>query len=80
MAKQYKVVIYREGFLGSLMFGASKINPVRFSEFLNKNAADGWQVVTMDKDIQRLLIFFRREAYVVILEKDGVASAPSIEE
>ncbi len=68
--KEYKVVIYREGLFGSLLLGASKINPVRFTEFLNENAQDGWQVITMDKDIQRMLLFWRREAYVVILERE----------
>ena len=68
--KEYKVVIYREGALGSLLLGASKVNPVRFSEFLNQNAAEGWRVVTMEKDIQRLLLLFKREAFIVVMEKD----------
>ncbi|MEC8677666.1 MAG: DUF4177 domain-containing protein [Candidatus Margulisiibacteriota bacterium] len=65
----YKVVVYKEGLLGSLLLGASRINPIRFSEFLNQNAADGWEVVTMEKDIRREFIFFRRESYVVIMGK-----------
>ncbi len=68
--KEYKAVVYREGALGSLFLGASKINPVRFSEFLNSNAQEGWRVVTMEKDQQRLMLLFRREAYVVLLERE----------
>ncbi len=67
---EYKAVIYQEGMLGSLVLGQSKINPLRFSEFLNANAQDGWEVVTMEKDIRRMLLFFKREGYVVILKKD----------
>lgn len=67
---EYKVVIYREGVLGSLLLGSSKVNPERFSEFLSANGADGWRVVTMDKDIRRLLLFWKREAYVVIMERE----------
>ncbi len=67
--KSYKVVVYKEGFLGSLLFGASRVDPIRFSEFLNQNAADGWEVVTMDKDIRRELLFFKRESYVVIMAR-----------
>lgn len=67
---EYKVVIYQEGMLGSLFLGQSKVNPVRFSEFLNSNAADGWRVVTMEKDVRRMLLFFSREAYLVILERE----------
>ncbi len=69
--KEYKATLYREGVLGSLFFGASKINPMRFTEFLNRNAQEGWRVITMDKDIQRMFLFFRREAYVVIMERDA---------
>jgi len=69
--KQYKVVIYQEGMLGSLFLGSSKVDPVKFTDFLNMNASQGWQVVTMEKDIRRMLLFWKREAYVVIMEKDA---------
>ena len=66
---EYKVVIYQEGMLGSLLLGQSKVNPVRFSEFLNANAKQGWEVTTMEKDVRRMLLFFKREGYVVILRR-----------
>lgn len=69
--RQYKVVVYQEGMLGSLVLGASKVDPVRFSNFLNQNAKDGWRVVTMEKDIRRMLLFWTREAYMVILEREA---------
>ena len=68
--KQYKVVIYQEGMLGSLLLGGSKVNPVKFSEFLNMNAKQGWRVTTMEKDIRRMLLLWKREAYVVILARE----------
>ena len=68
---EYKVVIYQESLLGSLFLGSSKVNPVRFSAFLNQNAAEGWRVQTMEKDVRRMLLFWKREAYVVILSKEG---------
>lgn len=64
---EYKVVIYQEGLLGSLLFGASKVNPVKFTDFLNRHAREGWRVQTMEKDQRRMLLFWSREAYVVIL-------------
>ena len=70
--KEYKVVVYREGVLSSLFFGSAKIDPEKFSKFLNNNAQDGWQVKTMEKDIQRMLLISSREAYVVVLERDEV--------
>jgi hypothetical protein len=67
---EYKVVIYRENILGSLFLGASKVDPVRFSEFLNRNGADGWKVVTMEKEERRMLLFFSREAFLVVMERE----------
>jgi hypothetical protein len=67
---EYKVVVYQEGMLGSLLLGGSKVNPVKFTDFLNDNAADGWRVITMEKDIRRMLLLWKREAYVVVLGKE----------
>ena len=67
--KEYKAVIYQEGMLGSLLLGESKINQVLFSQILNDNDRDGWEVVTMEKDVRRMLLFFRREGYVVIMQR-----------
>ena len=66
---EYKVVVYREGMLGSLLLGSSKVDPVRFTDFLNSNADKGWRVVTMEKDVRRMLLFWKREAYLVVMER-----------
>lgn len=68
--KEYKVAIYQESMLGSLLWGESKADPDNFSDFLNEYAADGWRVVTMEKDQRRMLLTSKREAYIVILERD----------
>lgn len=68
---EYKVVIYQEGILGSLILGQSKVNPERFSAFLTDNAREGWRVVTMEKDQRRLLLLWKREAYVVVMEREA---------
>ncbi len=67
---EYKVVIYQEGMLGSLLLGGAKVNPLKFTDFLNKNAAEGWRVQTMEKDIRRMLLLWKRESYVVILGRE----------
>jgi len=66
---EYKAVLYQESILGSLLLGQSKIDPLKFTEFLNRNARKGWEVVTMEKDIRRMLLLWKREAYVVILKR-----------
>ena len=67
---EYKVAIYREPLLGSILLQGSKVNPVRYSEFLNKNAAEGWRVKTMERESRRELLFFKREAFITILERE----------
>jgi len=67
---EYKVAIYREPLLGSIFLRGSKVNPVKYSEFLNKNAAEGWRVKTMERESRRELLFFKREAFVTILERE----------
>ena len=66
---EYKVVVYREALLGSLFLGGSRVDPVRYSNFLNANAKEGWRVVTMEREIRREFIFFKREAFLTILER-----------
>ena len=71
MTKEYKVIVYREGLIGSLILGESKVNPERFSAFLNAHAREGWRVVTMERESRRELLFFAREAFLVVLEREA---------
>ncbi len=64
---EYKVIIYQEGILGSILLGSSKVDPFKFSIFLNEQTEDGWRVITMEKDIRRLFLFWNREAYIVLM-------------
>lgn len=66
---EYKVVIYRESMLGSLFLAGSKVDPLKFSDFLNKNGEEGWEVTTMEREIRRMLLFFKREAFLVVLKR-----------
>ncbi len=72
MAKkfEYKVAIYRESMLGSLFLGGSKVDPMKFSEFLNNNGAEGWEVKTMEREDRRMLLFFNREAFLVVMQRE----------
>lgn len=66
---EYKVSVYRESMLGSLFLGGSKVDPLKFTDFLNLNGEDGWEVITMEREIRRMLIFFKREAFVCIMKR-----------
>jgi hypothetical protein len=67
--KEYTVLLVKEGLLGSLIFGQSKVDPVKFAGTLNQYAKQGWEVKTMEKDQRRKWLFFKIETYVVIMER-----------
>lgn len=71
---EYKVIIYREGLLGSMFLAGSKVDPERFSDFLNRNAREGWRVVTMERENRRTFGFWSRESFLVILERSKEGS------
>ena len=66
---EYKVVIYREGLLGSILLSGSRVDPVKYSDFLNENARQGWKVVTMERESRREFLFFSREAFLTVMER-----------
>lgn len=68
--KEYQVTVYQEGALSSLIFGSAKVDPKRLSNFLNKEAQAGWRVVTMERESRRMFLFFEREAFVIVMERD----------
>ena len=69
--KEYKVFLYTESIFSSIFFNGGKVDPKKLTDALNKQAAQGWQVKTMEKEKRRTLLFFSREAFVFILEKDA---------
>ncbi len=70
--KEYKIWIYQEWALWSLFLWWWKVNPIKFAEFLNINAREGYRVVTIEREIRRMFLFFNREAMVVVFERDKV--------
>lgn len=76
--KEYTVILVKEGLIGSLLLGQSKVDPVKFTRILNQHASQGWEVKTMEKDLRRKWLFFKVETYVVILER-GVPEKEAME-
>lgn len=70
MRYEYKTVIYSEGLLGSILLGESKVNPERLTDMLNDYGQQGWRVRTMERENRRSLLFFNREAFLVVLERE----------
>ncbi len=69
--KEYRVFLYTEGMLSSIFLNGGKVNPARLTCALNEFAKDGWQVKTMERENRRTLLFFAREAFIFVLEREA---------
>lgn len=69
MKKECRVVIYKEGLLGSMIFGEAKADPDKMSRFLTEYTQQGWEVKTMAVERRRSALFWSREAYLFVLER-----------
>lgn len=69
MKKECRVVIYKEGLLGSMFFGEAKADPDKMSRFLTEYTQQGWEVKTMAVERRRSAWFWSREAYLFVLER-----------
>lgn len=68
--KQFKVEVVKEGALGALFFGASKLPINKMEELMNKYGNDGWNMDFMVIEKYRLLLFWKREAAVITFSKE----------
>jgi len=67
---EYKVYVYKEPIISSIIFHNSTIDTVELENTLNNFAKQGWRVKTMEREIHRTLLFWAREAFIFILEHD----------
>ena len=68
--KEYKVFIYKESTISSVLFNGGKVDEKKFENELNRLAEEGWEVKTIERENRRTLLFHTREAMVVILERE----------
>ena len=68
--KEYKIFLYSENVWASIFFNGGKVNPVKLSEALNNQAAEGWEVKALQRENRRTFLFFSREAFVFVLERE----------
>ena len=68
--KQYKVEIIKEGALGTLFLGASKMPIRKMEEVMNQYGADCWNMDFMVIEKHRMLLFWQREAAIITFSKE----------
>ena len=65
--KEYKVIMVVESGLGTIFLGAAGIPIKKMETALNKEGAEGWQVVFQIVEQKRFLLFWKREAIIITL-------------
>lgn len=63
------VVNYNESALSTLFLGSAKVNTERLTKFLNTYLKQGFSIKAVQREQRRMLLFFRREAFIIFLEK-----------
>jgi len=67
--KQFKVEIVKEGAVGTMLFGASKLPIKKMEEVMNQYGNDGWNMDFMVIEKHRMLLFWEREAAIITFSK-----------
>jgi len=67
--KEYKILHIAEGGLGTIILGASGLPLKKLETILNREAADGWQLVFQLVEQKRFLLFWKREAVIITLAR-----------
>tara|TARA_B100002019_G_scaffold231029_1_gene204565 strand:- start:255 stop:467 length:213 start_codon:yes stop_codon:yes gene_type:complete len=68
--KKYKVEVIKEGVLGTLFLGSSKLPVKKIEEVMNEYGKDGWDVSFQVIEKSRMWLFWEREALIVTFVKD----------
>ncbi len=65
--KEYKVLLIKEGAMGTLLLGSSGLPLKKLENTLNSEAKEGWEVVFQIIEKRRLALFWSREAIIITL-------------
>ena len=68
--KEYKIFLYTENIFTSIFFNGGKVNPEKLTQSLNQQAKQGWEVKALQRENRRTFLFFSREAFVFVLERN----------
>ena len=70
MKKEYKVEIIKEGALGTIIFGSSKLPLKKMEDVMNKYGENGWNVTFQLIEKHRMLFLWSREAVIITFSRD----------
>lgn len=65
----YRVEIFKESAAASILLGGANTRKEKLQESLKMYGSKGWELVTIEREIQRVFIFWKREVMVAIFKK-----------
>lgn len=68
--KEFKIEVVREGAIGTLIVGASKLPIRKMEEVMNKYGSEGWSMNFMVIEQHRLFLFWQREAAIITFSRE----------
>ena len=71
-SREYKILVIKEGGIGTVLLGASKLPVKRIEAELNSHGREGWEMTFMVIEQHRHLLFWTREAAIITLARDLV--------
>ena len=70
MKKEYKVEIIKEGALGTIILGSSKLPLKKMEDVMNKYGEGGWDVTFQLIEKHRMLFLWSREAVIITFSRN----------
>tara|TARA_B110000971_G_scaffold217742_1_gene255252 strand:- start:1712 stop:1930 length:219 start_codon:yes stop_codon:yes gene_type:complete len=70
MKKEYKVEIIKEGALGTILLGSSKLPLNKMEDVMNKYGENGWDVTFQLIEKHRMLFLWSREAVIITFSRN----------
>ena len=70
MKKEYKIEIIKEGALGTIFLGSSKLPLNKMEDIMNKYGDEGWDISFQLIEKHRMLFFWIREAVIITFSRN----------
>ncbi len=70
MKKEFKIEVVKEGAIGTMLFGASKLPIEKMEAVMNKYGKDGWDVSFQIIEQHRMFLFWKREAAIITFSRE----------
>jgi hypothetical protein len=68
--KEFRIEVVREGAIGTLVLGASRLPIRKMEDVMNRYGAEGWSMDFMVIEQHRMFLFWQREAAIITFSRE----------